>query len=155
MRGARQGVRSTKPTGFSALGEDSKPPPLTRLEKKGDIFVTHYEVGQDGRLTNTMFSYQTGAFPVVSSRNNSFIMVVYHVDSNSTWVEPLQNQLEGTLIAARTKILKQMRRQGIMPKHQILNNQCSDRMKLAMEATVLSDGSTSKMTYKLMPPEEH
>ena len=31
----------------------------------------------------------------------------------STWVEPLKNQLEGTLIAARTKILERMRRQGI------------------------------------------
>ena len=155
MRGARQGVRSTKPTGFSALGEDSNPPPLTRLEKKGDIFVTHYELGEDERLSNTMFSDQTGAFPFVSSRNNRFIMVVHHVDSNSTWVEPLQNQLEGTLIAARTKILERMRRQGIMPKHQILDNQCSALMKLAMDATVLADGSTSRMTYELVPPEEH
>jgi hypothetical protein len=48
-----------------------------------------------------------------------------------------------------------MRRQGIVLKHQILDNQCSARMKLAMEATVLLDGSTLKMTYKLVPPEEH
>jgi len=117
--------------------------------------VTHYELGEDRRLSNTMFSNQTGAFPCVSSQNNKFIMVVHHVDSNSTWVEPLHDQLEGTLIATRTKILEQMRRQGIVPKHQILDNQCSDRMKLAMEATVLADGSTSRMTYELVPPEEH
>ena len=48
-----------------------------------------------------------------------------------------------------------MRRQGIVLKHQILDNQCSARMKLTMEATVLLDGSTSKMTYELVPPEEH
>ena len=106
MRGARQGVRSTRPTGFSTLGEDSNPPPITQIEKKGDIFVTIYELGQDGRLSNTMFSDQTGEFPVVSSRNNKFIMIVHHVDSNSTWVEPIKNQLEGTLIEARTKILE-------------------------------------------------
>jgi len=155
MRGARQGVRSTKPTVFSTLGEDSKPPSLTRIEKKGDIFVTHYELGQDGRLNNTMFSDQMGAFPCVSSQNNKFIMVVHHVDSNSTWVEPLHDQLEGTITAAQTKILERMRRQGIVPKHQILDNQCSDRMKLAMEAMVLADESTSRMTYELVPPEEH
>ena len=155
MRGARQGVRGTRPTVFSSLGEDSNPPPITQIEKKGDIFVTIYELGQDGRLSNTMFSDQTGEFPVVSSRNNKFIMIVHHVDSNSTWVEPIKNQLEGTLIEARTTILERMRRQGIMPKHQILDNMCSARMKLAMEATVLADGSTSRMTYELVPPEEH
>ena len=62
-----------------------------------------------------MFSDQIGEFPFVSSRNNKFIMIVHHVDSNSTWVEPLKNQLEGTLIEARTKILEQMRHQGIVP----------------------------------------
>ena len=82
-------------------------------------------------------------------------MLIHHFDSNPTWVEPLKNQTERFLIAARAAILEQMRRQGIIPKHQILDNQCSARMKLAMEATVLLDGSTSKMTYELVPPEEH
>ena len=155
MRGARQGVRSTRPSAFSTLGEESEPPHILAMEKKGDIYTKIYELGQEERLSNTMFSNQTGEFPFVSSRNNKFIMIVHHVDSNSTWVEPLKNQLEGTLIEARTKILEQMRRQGIAPKHQILDNQCSARMKLAMEATVLLDGSTSKMTYELVPPDEH
>jgi hypothetical protein len=48
-----------------------------------------------------MFSDQTGEFPFIPSRGNKFIMLVHHVDSDSTWVEPLKNQLEGTLIAAR------------------------------------------------------
>ena len=82
-------------------------------------------------------------------------MLVHHVDSNSMWAQPLQNQLEGTLIVAQTTILKFMWQQGIVPMHQILNNQCSAQMKPAMDATVLSDGSTSKMTYKLVPPDEH
>ncbi len=155
MRGARQGVRSTRPSVFSTLGEESEPPHILAIEKKGDMYTKIYELGQDERLSNTMFSNQTGEFPFVSSRINKFIMIVHQVDSNSMWVEPLKNQLEGTLIAARTKILEQMRRQGIVPKHQILNNQCSARMKLAMEATVLLDGSTSKMTYELIPPDEH
>jgi hypothetical protein len=78
-------------------------------------------------------------------------MLIHHFDSNPTWVEPLKNQTERFLIAARAAILEQMRRQGIIPKHQILDNQCSARMKLAMEATVLLDRSTSKMKYELVP----
>ncbi len=71
------------------------------------------------------------------------------------WVEPLKNQEEPTLIAARMRALKKMWRQGIVPKHQILDNQCHGRMKQAIEETMLSGGSISKMTYKLVPPEEH
>ena len=82
-------------------------------------------------------------------------MIIHHVDRNSTWVEPLKNQTEGVLIAAQTKILKWMWHQGIVPKHQILDNQCSERMKLAMEATMLADGLTSTMMYKIVPPNDH
>ena len=155
-RGARQGMRSNQtPSGFSTLGDDSAPPPIAKIEKKGDIIIKMYEIGKDMRLRNTMFSDQTGKFPFVSSHNNKFIMLIHHVDSNSTLMEPLPNQLEYMLIAARTKIPKRMRRQGILPTHQILNNQCSARMKLAMDLTVLLNWSTSKMTYKLVPPDEH
>jgi hypothetical protein len=48
-----------------------------------------------------------------------------------------------------------MCKQGIVSKHQILDNQCSVRMKLAMESTTLPDRLVSKMTYKLVPPEDH
>jgi hypothetical protein len=66
-------------------------------------------------------------------------MLLHHVDSNSLWVEPLKNQTEGLLIAAQTQALERMRKQGIVPKHQILDNQCFAHMKLAMESTTLSD----------------
>ena len=69
-------------------------------------------------------------------------MVIHHVDSNSFWVEPLKDQKEGALIAAQTIILERMRQQVIVPKHQILNNQCKGLMKLAIEATKLAGGST-------------
>ena len=82
-------------------------------------------------------------------------MVIHHVDSNSFWVEPLKNQKEGALIAAQTIILEQMRQQGIVPKHQIHDNECKGLMKLAIESKKLADGSTSKMTYELVPPEDH
>ena len=82
-------------------------------------------------------------------------MVIHHVGSNSFWLEPLKNQKEGSHIAARTILLERMRQQGIVPKHQILDNQCSAIMKLAIELTKLADGSTSKMKYELVPPEDH
>jgi hypothetical protein len=82
-------------------------------------------------------------------------MLLHHIDSNSFWVEPTKNQTEGSLIASQMQALKQMRKQGIVSKHQILDNQCSARMKLAMESTTLLEGLVSKMTYELVPPEDH
>ncbi len=40
------------------MGEDSEPPPITRIEKKGGIIMRMYKVGQDERLSNTIFSDQ-------------------------------------------------------------------------------------------------
>jgi len=94
MRGARQGVCSTCPSVFSTLGEESEPPHILAIEMKGDIYIKIYKLGQEERLSNTMFSDQTGEFPFVSSRNNKFIMIVHHVDSNSKWVEPLRISLK-------------------------------------------------------------
>jgi hypothetical protein len=103
----------------------------------------------------TLYADQTGDFPHISSHGNRLNMLLHHANSNSMWVDPLKNQKEPTLIAARTRALKQMRRQGIVPKHQILDNQCHGLMKQAIEETMLSEGSISKMTYELVLPEEH
>jgi hypothetical protein len=72
----------------------------------------------------------------------------------SGW-SPSKNQTEGLLIAAQTQAFEQMQKQGIVPQHQILDNQCSARMKLAMKSIKLLDGLVSKMTYKLVPPEDN
>jgi hypothetical protein len=103
----------------------------------------------------TLYANQTGDFPHVSSHGNWLIMLLHHISSNSMWVEPLKNQKEPMLIAAQTCTLEQMRQQGIVPKHQILDNQCHGLMKQAIEETMLSDRSISKMTYKLIPPKEY
>ena len=59
----------------------------------------------------------------------------------------MQNQPGGKLILARAHALARMQRQGLIPKHQIFNNQASVKYKAAIE--------TSSMTYELVPPEEH
>jgi hypothetical protein len=98
--------------------------PNPSIEKKHDIFVHIYKLNQQDCLTTTIYAVQTGDFPYISSQGNRSIMLLHHINSNSFWVEPLKNQTEGLLNAAQ-KALEQMRMQGIVPKHQILDNQCS------------------------------
>ncbi len=74
-------------------------------------------------------------------------MVLHDVDSNLLWAEPMKNQTGGELILACNQALTRMQRQGINPKHQILNNQASESYKDAIRAL--------GMTYQLVPPDDH
>jgi hypothetical protein len=94
-----------------------------------------------------MYADLTGLSPAVSSLGNKYIMILHHVDSNSTWAEAMQNQLGGKLILARDRELAGIRRCGLIPKHQFLDNQASAEYKVAIEA--------SSVTYELVPPKEH
>ena len=52
-------------------------------------------------------------------------MILYHVDSNSIWVECTKNKTEGEMILARGRALIRMKACGIMPKRQVLDNEAS------------------------------
>ena len=74
-------------------------------------------------------------------------MILHGIDSNSTWVEPMKNQTKGEMILARRRALAQMRIQGIVPTHQVLDNEISKAYKTEIQAM--------GMTYQLMPPDDH
>jgi len=136
MRGERQGFRSTRMT------EPTKDIPTNiPHQKKGDILITEHGI------KSLMYADQTGLFPAVSSLGNKCVMILHHVDSNSSWAEAMRNQSGGKLILACARALARMRCRGLIPKHQILDNQASAEYKAAVEA--------SGMTYELVPPEEH
>jgi hypothetical protein len=115
--------------------------PLFLTRKKNDVLITEHKV------KFLMYADQTGLFAAVSSLGNKYVMTLHHVDSNSSWSEAMQNQLGGKLILARARALARMQHHGLIPKHQILDNQASAEYKAAIEA--------SGMTYELVPPKEH
>jgi hypothetical protein len=140
MQGQRQGVWSTKRT-ESTLAEDNKDLNAPPHNSKQNVLITVYN------LRNTMYTDQTGKFPHISSLGNQYIMILHNVDSNSSWVEAMKNNTKGKLILAQQRVLARMKRCGIVPTHQILNNQASAAYKTAIE--------TSKMTYQVIPPNNH
>jgi hypothetical protein len=136
MRGQRQGVQSTK------VAEPTEDAPTTLpRQKKNNILITEHDV------KSLMYADQTGLFLAVSSLGNKYVMILHHVDSNSSWLEAMQNQSGGELILAHARALARMQCHGLIPKHQILDNQASAEYKVAIE--------TSGMTYELVPPKEH
>jgi hypothetical protein len=117
MRNQRQGVRSIK---IKIKVEDEKQDQDKTLPKKHDIYI------QVHNAKETVYTDQTGRlFPHVSSRGNKYQMILYHVDSNSIWVEPMKNRTEGEIIVSREHELERMREAGITPNHQILDNEAS------------------------------
>ena len=96
---------------------------------------------------DTMFANQTGKFPHSSSRGNNYQMIIHEIDGKSTWVEATKNKTEEEMIVARRQALKRMQLQGIIPKHQVLDNETSAPYKAKIVAT--------NMTYQLVPPDDH
>eukprot|EP00804_Cyclotella_cryptica_P026876 CCRYP_017593-RA/>CCRYP_017593-RA protein AED:0.20 eAED:0.21 QI:0/0/0/1/1/1/3/0/940 len=138
MRSQRQGVRSTKTT----LRAPSNTPSLTAPSLPNhDIYIKTYDT------RDTVYTDQMGKFPHASSRGNRYQMILYHIDSNSIWVEPTKNRTEGELILARTRALSRMRSCGLSPKHQVLDNEVSTAYKQAI--------LDSSMAYQLVPPDDH
>ena len=111
------------------------------IEKRKDVFIALYEP------RSTMFTDHTGLFPQQSSRGNNYQMVMYDIDSSSTWVEPMKNRTEGEMILARRRALNRMRLQNIFPTHQVLDNNISAAYKTEI--------NTTNMTYQLVPPNDH
>ena len=114
---------------------------VTAIEKKKDVFIALYEPKA------TMFTDQTGRFPQQSSHGNNYQMILHDIDSNSTWVEPMKNRTEGEMILGRRRALAHMKVQGIIPSHQVLDNEISAAYRAEIQAT--------GMTYQLVPPDDH
>jgi hypothetical protein len=104
--GQCQGVQSMK------VAEPTEDAPTTLPhQKKNDILITEHKV------KSLMYVDQTELFPAVSSLNNKYVMILHHVDSNSSWLEEMQNQSGGRLILACARALARMQCRGLIPKH--------------------------------------
>ena len=87
MRGQHQGLRSTR------VAEPTEDVPTNiPHQKNGDIFITEHEV------KSLMYADQNGLFPAVSNLGNKYVMILHHVDSNSSCSEAMRNQLGAELI---------------------------------------------------------
>ena len=75
------------------------------------------------------------------------MVVAHHMDSKWTLIEKTSHRTKGELIGARRRILSRMKSRGIVPKHQILDNEISEEYIAEIELM--------KMTYQLVLPDDH
>ncbi len=111
-------------------------------KKVRDVYTQTYMVRE------TMFSNQTGQFPIQSLRGNKYIMVMVQINSNTILVEPMKNCKDDKMIQAYNALLLQLKRAGIVPKKHVLDNEVSENMK-----NYICD--TCKLDMELLPPGCH
>jgi hypothetical protein len=108
MQGQHQGVRSTRPVNATSATNKANPLDITVLvnnQTPTAHIVAHDVLIRVINLKDTMYMDQTGHFPFVSSLGNRYIMILYHVDSNSSWSKAVKNNSKGELILARRRAL--------------------------------------------------
>ena len=68
-----------------------------------------------------------------SDRGNSYISVAYHYDANNIFKTPLNNRTGPCILNGITKILGKLRKQGLIPKLRIMNNEVSYNLRKYFE----------------------
>ena len=127
MHSIKQGIRSTKKKKDTILIEETEGSMIAiPLKKHHDIYVRVDEAKQ------TIYTDQTGAFPVQSRSGNRYIMIMCEMDSNAIISKSMRNRTAGELIRAYKVLLKRLKLAGLAPKKHVLDNEISNEFKEAI-----------------------
>ena len=105
----RAHVRSTNPK--RAALQESTAEALKALvgKKEKDVY---FKIIDTRDVKHTIYSDQTGQFPVRARSGNRYIMVMVEIDSNYVLVQPMKNRTDDEMIKAYQMSLKGLNRAG-------------------------------------------
>jgi hypothetical protein len=133
----RQNARTTKIKDAEKM--DTEPDPDHGL-KTQYVYAATIDAGQ-------IYTDQTGRFPVVSSKGNKYIMVLYDYDSNAILAQPIKNRTAPELLKAFQFMEQELVAKGLKPKLMKLDNEAS---KLLKDYLYQQD-----IAFQLVPPYSH
>ena len=124
MKQTKQGVRSTK-----VEDEDAtlhfKPNPG---ETHKDVYLRVFDATK-----KSMYTDQTGRFPITSSRGNKYIMVAVEMDGNYIDAEPMRSRTTKDLITAYQAIFGRWKATSVIcPNWHVLDNEAPEDLKQAI-----------------------
>jgi hypothetical protein len=90
---------------------------------------------------------QTGLFPVVCSKVNKYIMVLYEYDDNAILAEPIKNRTSAELLRAFQVMEKKLTARGFQQKLMRLDNEASQLLKSYL--------NENNITFQLVSPYSH
>jgi hypothetical protein len=72
-----------------------------------------------------IYTDQTGLFPVVSSKGNKYIMILYDYDSNAIMAQPIKDRTAPELLRACQVMEQKLVAHGLKPNLMTLDNEAS------------------------------
>jgi hypothetical protein len=93
------------------------------------------------------YTDQTGRFPVISSKGNIYIIVLYEYDDNAILAEPIKNRTSAELLRAFQVMETKLTARGRQPKLMRLDNEALQLLK--------SNLHDKHITFQLVPPYSH
>jgi hypothetical protein len=90
---------------------------------------------------------QTGRFPVVSSKGNTYIMILYDYDSNAILAQPIKDRTAPELLKAFKFMEQELVAKGLKPKLMKLDSEASKLLKDYLYQQYI--------TFQLVPPYSH
>jgi hypothetical protein len=70
------------------------------------------------RPAGQIYTDQTGRFPVVSSKGNKYIMILYDYDSNAILAQPIIDRTAPELLRAFQVMEQELVARGLKPKYE-------------------------------------
>jgi hypothetical protein len=94
-----------------------------------------------------IYTDQTGRFPVVSSKCNKYIMILYDYDSNAILAQPIKDRTAPELLKAFQVIEQELVARGLTPKLMKLDNEASKLLETYLHQ--------QDITFQLVPTYSH
>jgi hypothetical protein len=101
------------------------------------IYAATIDAGQ-------IYTDQTGRVPVVSSKGNKYIMILYDYDSNAILAQPIKDRTAPELLKAFQVMEQSLVARGLKPKLMKLDNEASKLLKTHLHQ--------QDITFQLVPP---
>jgi hypothetical protein len=137
----RQNVRSTK---LKVKTEETEEEELTRAVSKQSIIVKTFN------MDATVYTDQTGRFPVQSSRGNTSLMVMYDVDANYIDAEAIRTHHDNQMIPAYRNLWKRISRGRIeKPRLHILDNEALEAFKTEIQQIAVCSWCHPTLTVEI------
>jgi hypothetical protein len=133
----RQHARSTKVKEPKVIMEEKD---LDQGIKTHYVYAATIDAGQ-------IYTDQTGRFPVVSSKGNKYIMILYDYDSNAIMAQPIKDRTALELLRAFQVMEHKLVACGLKPKLMKLDNEASKLLKTYLHQ--------QDITFQLVPPYSH
>ena len=137
MKMQRMNVRSTKKVKDSSTVELTNSP----MPKKEDVYIYVFNAH------DTVYTDQTGGFPITSSKGNKYVMVMCEVDGNYIDAEPMKSKSTESMVQTYLTLWKRLTSSKVItPKLHILDNEAPEPLREVIK---------SHCKMQLVPPDTH